>query len=383
MADDLDHGPIKRSPALRVKWMTSSDTRRDCTAFPTQLRSAASPNERGSTMRFSSAKTGPYQVLAVSGTNTISFAIAAAKAGTKGLLGFAVERRIPRRSRIHAFGFKVFPSVIPKPDDEDQGEDVRPSRAELRVGRLHRQARPRIRVPLPSAQGHAEEPRPQRASRSRSRCGPSRCSRRLEHDIFFNRGVASSQAYAREFDNKKPDQLDGAKRKRALQWLSRDLDEAMLKFIDNAKTGDTLLVLLLRVPLPAGRRGAQGGDRSRRGRAADHRREGQRARTRTARSTRAFPRDDNLAMIKKAGLPKASVVPARGASQRHRAQQVHGAAKGQPKTPTEVWTGSTNISDGGIHGQTNVGHWVREATSRERSRPTGSCCRPIRAPRRR
>ena len=28
--------------------------------------------------------------------------------------------------------------------------------------------------------------------------------------------------------------------------------------------------------------------------------------------------------------------------------------------PTEVWTGSTNISEGGIHGQTNVGHWVRD-----------------------
>lgn len=29
------------------------------------------------------------------------------------------------------------------------------------------------------------------------------------------------------------------------------------------------------------------------------------------------------------------------------------------KGPIEVWTGSTNISMGGIHGQTNVGHWVR------------------------
>ena len=27
--------------------------------------------------------------------------------------------------------------------------------------------------------------------------------------------------------------------------------------------------------------------------------------------------------------------------------------------PAEVWTGSTNISLGGISGQTNVGHWVR------------------------
>ena len=70
-------------------------------------------------MRFKSAKTGPYQVLAVSGTNTISFAISAGKAGTKGLLGFAVERSDPEgKQDFYAFGFKVFPSVIPKPDDK-------------------------------------------------------------------------------------------------------------------------------------------------------------------------------------------------------------------------------------------------------------------------
>jgi len=70
-------------------------------------------------MRFKSAKTGPYQVLAVSGTNTISFAIAAAKNGTKGLLGFAVERSDPEEKQcFYAFGFKVFPSVIAEPDEK-------------------------------------------------------------------------------------------------------------------------------------------------------------------------------------------------------------------------------------------------------------------------
>jgi phosphatidylserine/phosphatidylglycerophosphate/cardiolipin synthase-like enzyme len=33
--------------------------------------------------------------------------------------------------------------------------------------------------------------------------------------------------------------------------------------------------------------------------------------------------------------------------------------KGAAKTPTQVWTGSTNVSLGGFAGQTNVGHWVR------------------------
>src|SRR5262249_2291066 len=36
--------------------------------------------------------------------------------------------------------------------------------------------------------------------------------------------------------------------------------------------------------------------------------------------------------------------------------------RGAARKAAEVWTGSTNISDGGIFGQTNVGHWVRNAS---------------------
>ena len=43
-------------------------------------------------MRFKSRKSGGFQVFAVSGTNTVSFAIDASAAARKGLLGFAVER---------------------------------------------------------------------------------------------------------------------------------------------------------------------------------------------------------------------------------------------------------------------------------------------------
>ena len=64
----------------------------------------------------------------------------------------------------------------------------------------------------------------------------------LEHDIFFNRGVASSQAYSRKFDNKQPDKLEpDSKKAEAREWVSCSLDEAMLNFIANAKRNDTLL----------------------------------------------------------------------------------------------------------------------------------------------
>ena len=54
--------------------------------------------------------------------------------------------------------------------------------------------------------------------------------------------MASSQAYTREFGNK-PDRRPeaGQKREEALQWLSRDLGEAVLRFIAACARGDTLL----------------------------------------------------------------------------------------------------------------------------------------------
>ena len=83
---------------------------------------------------------------------------------------------------------------------------------------------------------------------------------KTDHDVFFNRGVASSQAYERLFGNKKPDeQPTKAKQKEALDWLTRDLDEAIEKFIASAGSNDTLLCSFYdspcrwsrRSPLPA------------------------------------------------------------------------------------------------------------------------------------
>jgi hypothetical protein len=117
----------------------------------------------GVTMRFKSAKTGPYQVLAVSGTNTISFAISAGKAGTKGLLGFAVERSDPAAEQdFYAFGFKVFPSLVPKPDEKTKVKTSRhPVQSFVWDDFTAKPDHP-VRVRLPPAQGHAQEARPQR-----------------------------------------------------------------------------------------------------------------------------------------------------------------------------------------------------------------------------
>ena len=50
------------------------------------------------------------------------------------------------------------------------------------------------------------------------------------HDIYFNRGAAASQEYARRFGNRPPNEVGKA----AFAWLSRGLYESMTEFIERA-----------------------------------------------------------------------------------------------------------------------------------------------------
>ena len=54
------------------------------------------------------------------------------------------------------------------------------------------------------------------------------------HQVYFNRGVAGSQAYVRKFGNKKPDSVGI----NAYNWLSRGLVEALISFIRQAEGPD-------------------------------------------------------------------------------------------------------------------------------------------------
>ena len=67
-------------------------------------------------MRFRSSKSDGFQAFAVSGVNTVSFAITATDEAKKGLLGFAVERGVKGGKLQFRPGFKVFHSVEPKPN---------------------------------------------------------------------------------------------------------------------------------------------------------------------------------------------------------------------------------------------------------------------------
>ncbi len=311
-------------------------------------------------MRFKSSKTGGYQVFAVSGTNTVSFAIDADDANTQGLLGFAVERSDPTENRrFFMYGFKVFPSVIPHPTKHTT------------VSTFDHPMQSFVWDDFTAKPGreyeyffHPLKGQPKNLDRS---AAPISIKIRteldfsdLEHDVFFNRGVASSQAYERKFGNKRPDQLKPEKRKQAEEWLSRKLDDAILKFIQQAQKGDTLLCCFYEFRYrPVADELAAALARKVKVRLIVDAKVNE-STDKKGKFHPSFPREDNLSMLKAAGIPRKEVTilrDARTSSIQHNKFMV--LLKGAAQTPSEVWTGSTNISEGGIMGQTNVGHWVR------------------------
>jgi hypothetical protein len=62
-----------------------------------------------------------------------------------------------------------------------------------------------------------------------------------DHDIYFNRAVAASQAYVRRFGDRAPEDVPNRK---AFEWLSRGLYEALETFIRSSVPGRHALRLL-------------------------------------------------------------------------------------------------------------------------------------------
>lgn len=164
------------------------------------------------------------------------------------------------------------------------------------------------------------------------------------HGVFFNRGTVG-QAYARKFFNNHPDLVPN---REAYKWLSRGLEEAMLAFIGEAKNKDYGLrvaayefdyVPVIQAMYNASERGADVKiiyDRSKRGPWEN-----------TDKATSKVP-----------GVEKLMIPRTANSSIKHNKYIVL-LYKGKPK---EVWMGSTNFTKGGIFGQSNVGHIVRDET---------------------
>lgn len=320
-------------------------------------------------MRYKSKKLKGYTVYAVAGMDVVSFAIDFSGAGTKGLLGFAVERHdMTEDEKYFMKGFKVFQEVFPDPaenvlvstnehpvqsfvwDDFTAKPDHQyeyffyPVKGKPKF--LKREAPIPIRVDTEKVFTDLPE----------------------EHDVFFNRGVASSQEYARKFFNQPPDKIqDPTLRKQAEEWLTRKLKPAFYKFIDQAKKGDSLFgcfyefhyeeaVQKFKDAIDRGVKVTLIIDCKDNGTTKVDKK----GKTTT---TKSFPKETNLETLRTCGIdPNGANIIQRTARPNNIAHNKFLLL--QPKgsaTPTQVWTGSTNISEGGIYGQTNVGHWIKNA----------------------
>lgn len=158
------------------------------------------------------------------------------------------------------------------------------------------------------------------------------------HAIFFNRGAIASQEYATRFQNRPPDEVGQA----AFDWLSRGLVEGLEAFIGQAGAGDVLHGAVFEfensrvfAALAAARsRGA----------------------TVKVLYDGDSQKESNEAALDGSGLEDAVAPRLRSGRFAHNKFFVLSRAG----TPTEVWTGSTNLSQNGIFGHSNNAHVVRD-----------------------
>lgn len=167
------------------------------------------------------------------------------------------------------------------------------------------------------------------------------------HVIFFNRGVAGSQAYARKFKNQSPEKVG----KPAFDWLSRGLVEGLEAFIGQAKNARFSLRAavyefhydpIVEAFVAASQSGADV-------KIIFDGRE----------NASNYPNLKNRAAIDRAGITALSTPRTQNPSYIAHNKFIILLEDG---LPTQVWSGSTNITDGGLFGHSNVGHIVRDKT---------------------
>jgi hypothetical protein len=161
------------------------------------------------------------------------------------------------------------------------------------------------------------------------------------HGVVFNRGVIASQAYAERFGNRQPDQVANNV---AYTWLSAGLAESMTAFIGQANgPGWALRAAVYEfswVPVlqAFGVAAAAGADVKI-----------------VADWTGSGPREDTETAAAAAGI--SGLI-----TQRTHISIAHNkfVVLCKDGEPVSVWTGSTNVTEGGLFGQANVGHTVRD-----------------------
>ena len=170
-----------------------------------------------------------------------------------------------------------------------------------------------------------------------------------DHDIYFNRGIAASQEYVRRFGDKRPKDVPNRK---AFEWLSRGLNEALEDFIKSCVPGRHALRIaayefnydrflnVVKEVLDSG------------------------VDIQIVYDARQdYPKDENRTEVNTAGLT--NVCSERTIPKSYISHNKF-IVKIEDNVPKSVWTGGTNFSEGGIFGHSNVAHVVEEEAIAEK-----------------
>ena len=176
------------------------------------------------------------------------------------------------------------------------------------------------------------------------------------HDVFFNRGAAASQEYARRFGNRRPD-VDNPNDAR-WAWLSRGAMEAIEAFTARAKNSSWgLRVAAYEFRLPEFAEALKSAHR----RGADVQILFDACNNPPEKDGHVFPRDDNRAMVQLAGVAGVSLERVTRSDVKNPPISHHKFVVLLKNGKADaVLTGSTNFSKGGVYGQSNVVHIVED-----------------------
>ncbi len=314
-----------------------------------------------------SVQSGGFSVHAIAGTRAVMLAMNAREIATEDFVGFGVGVRSSTTSNINWLnGFKCFRSVEPDPARAQRFSTLLHPIQDFRWG--HYWAVPDTEY------RYVVRPlfRPPSGDLANLRAGDDlevtvRTEREDDgtHSVFFNRGAIVSQAYAERFGNdttlneaQLQAELDDPNAERT-KWLSRGLLEGALAFI--AQAADSRFSLhcgfyeltyppILQALSQAAARGA---------------------RVEVVFEADFFKRSEGRRVETKYGqMNRAAIAPFQGQTNLHFRERIHFISITHNKFmvlkenghPTQVWTGSTNITASGFCGQSNTGHIVRDST---------------------
>ncbi len=285
---------------------------------------------------------GPLSVHVISGTHVVMFGINLKRTARQGVFGFGIQRKdlADNENPVWLQGFKSF-----KQSNIPRGKLVYTNKQPIQAflwgdytARKDHEYEYRI-VAMRGEPGDLTE------SNDVSIIAKMDKETNATNSVYFNRGVAGFQAYVKKFQNKKPEKVG----QKAFDWLSRGLVEGLISFIRQAKNQSWTIhaavyefqyIPILREFKSAIDRGAKVmiifDDKDRAN----------------------GPGEKNKTAISTAQIPETSIKPRKSDSSYIQHNKFIILLKNN--LPLQVWTGSTNLTVGGIFGHSNVGHIVRD-----------------------